>query len=135
MSHECNLPKTINVSEGVDIVTELVEKTDDFRSKFKAICLNYNLKRDRYNFVDEVYLFASIPSNAKNNEIGSEITLDLPIKKVYRPLAAGFSHPDRDILIKIIVECDCEYTRNGKTLQKSQYEIPMNGRTLNMQDL
>jgi len=126
MPNECTSSKTISVSESIKIVTELVDKTDDLRSKFKGIFLNYDLNIEQYNFVEEVYFIAPMPPKGdKNIEIGSEIILDLPIKKIYIPLTPGFLQPDQDNLIKIIVECECEYTRNGKIQRKSRYEIPM----------
>jgi len=125
MSSKCNLSDTYSDSGSVEIVTELINKTGDLRSKFKGISFNYDLGRKQYKFTEEVYFFASMPPKCdKNIEIGSEIKRVLPIKKIYRYLTPGFSQPDLDILIKIIVECDCEYTRNGKTLCKSKYEIP-----------
>ncbi|MHC4171850.1 MAG: hypothetical protein ACYTBX_07705 [Planctomycetota bacterium] len=129
MSHECNSSGTgiIEVSEGVEIVTKHVEKIDDYSSKFKGIYLKYNLNRDRYDFIDEVYFFAPTPSNVENTDICSEIILNLPITKVYRVQIPGFPHPDRDILIKIIVKHVCEYKRNSKTVRESQYEIPFAG--------
>ena len=66
----------------------------------------------------------------KNIEIGSEIILDLPIQKIYIPLTPGILQPHEDNLIKIIVGCECEYTRNGKIIRKTNYEIPMNGGTI-----
>jgi hypothetical protein len=95
------------------------------RSKFKGISFNYDLERKQYNFVEEVYFFAPMPPKCdKNIVVGSEIIRVLPIKKIYRYLTPGFRQPDQDILIKIIVECDCEYTRNGNTICHSKYEIP-----------
>jgi hypothetical protein len=123
MENEKNQPDKIYVSESVDIVTELVVKTDDLRSKFKGISFKYNLGKDPYDFDDEVFFYAPLPPENKDSKIGSLITLHFPITNVIQPFVPDFSDPKRDRLLKILVNCDCEYMREGKTFQESQYEI------------
>jgi hypothetical protein len=129
MSCEYNSNDTIEISEGVDIVTELVEKIDGLRSKFKGISFKYNVNKNQHNFIDEVYFFAPVPGSIRDPEIGSKIMLNLPIVKVYRTLIPGIHDSNRDTLMNIIIQHDCEYTRNGKTVQESQYEIQFKSST------
>ena len=126
MSHECNSDGTsiMEVSESVDIATKHVEKIDDYGSKFKAICLMYNLNRDRYDFIDEVFFLAPTPKSVEDGDICSEITLPMSIMKVYRVHFPGQYYPDIDTFVKIIIKRQCEYTINSKKVQKPQYEIP-----------
>ncbi len=126
MSHEYNSDGTsiMEVSESVDIVTKHVEKIDDYRSKFIAICLMYNLNRDRYDFIDEVFFFAPTPRSIEDGDICSEIILNMSIIKVYRVHFPGHYDSDIDTFVKIIIKNQCEYTINSKKVQKPQYEIP-----------
>ena len=123
MSYNFNSIKTINVPEGVDIVAELVDKTDNLRSKFKGNYFRYNLGKNQYNFLDDVYFFASLPSKKDDIQIGSKITLNLPITKVYIPLIPDSHDPDRDTLIKIIIQSICEYSKDGNIIQNCKYAI------------
>ena len=126
MSYNCNLygKNIINVSECADIVTKHVEQIDNYFSKFKAIYLMYNLDNDRYDFIDDVFFFAPTSKTIADSNNCSEITLNMPIMKVYKALLPGQPTPGRDVLIKIIIKDNCEYVRNGETVQDSQYEIP-----------
>ena len=123
MSYNFNSIKTINVPEGVDIVAELVDKTDNLRSKFKGNYFRYNLGKNQYNFLDDVYFFASLPSKKDDIQIGSKITLNLPITKVYIPLIPDSHDPNRDTLIKIIIQSICEYSKDGNIIQNCKYAI------------
>ena len=123
MVNERNQPKIINVSEGIDIVTQLVDNTDDLSSKHKGIYFKYNLGKNQYDFVEEVFFFAPLPSKKDDIKLGSNINLNIPIKKVYQQFRPDTHDSDRDKLLKIIINCDCEYMRQGKTFHESQYEI------------
>ena len=123
MSCDFNSIKPIGVPEGVDVVSELVDKTDMLRYKFKGNYFKYNLGKDRYDLLENVYFFASLPNKTDNIQIGSIITLNLPITKVYIPLIPDTHDPERDKLLKIIVNCACEYMRDGNNIYESQYEI------------
>ena len=127
MSYNCNLygKEIINISECADIVTRHVEQIDSYSSKFKAIYLMYNRGDDRYDFINDVFFFAPTPKTIADSDNCSEITINMPIMKVYKALIPGQSTPGRDVLIKIIIKDRCEYVQNGKTSQGSQYEIPI----------
>jgi len=127
MSYNCDLhgKSFINVSDCANIVTKHVERIDDYSSKFQAIYLMYNLDNDRYDFPDEVFFFAPTEITIGDNENCSEITLNMPIMKVYKTQIPGILSPGRYDLMKIIIKDDCEYVRNGKTFKDSQYEIPL----------
>ena len=126
MSYNCNLygKEIISVSECADIVTKHVEQIDNYSSKFKAIYLMYNLGNDRYDFINDVFFFAPTPKTIADSDNCSEITLNMPIMKVYKTQIPGILSPGRYDLMKIIIKDDCEYVRNGETVQDSQYEIP-----------
>jgi len=126
MSYNCNLygKNILKEHEDAKIVTKHVAYKDDYLSKFKAIYLMYNLNNDRYDFPDEVFLFAPTAITIGDNDNCSEITLNKLIMKVYKTLIPGHRTPVRDVLMKIIIKDDCEYVRNGKTFKDSQYEIP-----------
>ena len=124
MSCKCNSNDTIKVSECADIVSKHVEQIDGYISKFKAIYLMYNINQDRYDFIDEVFFFAPTPKTIGDRDNCLEITLNVPILKVYKVLIPGKPTPDRDVLVKIIIKDNCEYVINNKTVQGSQYEIP-----------
>ena len=124
MSYNCNLSgKNIIVPECVDIVTKYVEQIDNYSSKFKAIYLICD--NVRYDFPDEVFLFASTSITIGDNDNCSEVTLkNMLIKKVYKTQIPGILTPGRYDLMKIIIE-ECEYVQNGKTLKDSPYEIQL----------
>lgn len=123
MPYDFNSIEKFDVTEGVEIVAKLVDKTDNLSSKFKGISFGYNLGKNHYDFIDEVYFFTPLPSKKNNMQIGDIIPLNISITKVYKPQIPDTHDQDRDKLLKIIVNCDCEYMRDGNIIYESQYEI------------